>query len=111
MFQWLWKILGTSRKTPLRAPEAQASIDAETEKLALYHFRSCPYCVRVRRAIDKLGLSIELRDIRQDGARREELIGGGGKKTVPCLRIEQGGEVRWMYESRDIVRYLEQRFS
>jgi len=32
---------------------------------------------------------------------------GGGKTQVPCLRIEQaGGEVEWMYESDDIIRYL-----
>ena len=36
-----------------------------------------------------------------------DLIAGGGKNQVPCLRIETGsGDVRWLYESIDIVRYL-----
>ncbi len=29
---------------------------------------------------------------------------------VPCLKIEQAGEVTWMYESNDIISYLNQRF-
>jgi len=38
---------------------------------------------------------------------KADLIAGGGKSQVPCLRIEgENGEVRWMYESTDIVRYL-----
>ncbi len=36
-----------------------------------------------------------------------DLIAGGGKSQVPCLRIEtENGDVRWLYESIDIVRYL-----
>lgn len=39
-----------------------------------------------------------------------DLITGGGKSQVPCLRIETGsGDVRWLYESIDIVRYLKTR--
>ena len=29
---------------------------------------------------------------------KAELIAGGGKKQVPCLRIEDTGGTRWMYE-------------
>jgi len=28
---------------------------------------------------------------------------------VPCLRIERGEEVEWMFESMDIIRYLASR--
>ena len=36
-----------------------------------------------------------------------ELLMGGGRATVPCLRIEDdAGAVRWLYESNDIVEYL-----
>ena len=36
-----------------------------------------------------------------------DLIAGGGKSQVPCLRIEdEKGDVSWMYESLDIIRYL-----
>lgn len=94
-----------------RTPEAQAQVDSEAAALSLYHFGICPYCKRVRRAIKRLALRIELRDIRAEPRIRQELIQGGGKDQVPCLRIhdpEKGD--RWLYESADIVRYLEQRF-
>ncbi|MCA7113286.1 hypothetical protein LGL75_14005 [Staphylococcus aureus] len=29
---------------------------------------------------------------------------------MPCLRIEENGQTRWMYESSDIVAYLEKTF-
>ena len=78
------------------------------ERLALYHFPYCPFCVMVDRAIRRLGLDIERRNIRQDRAHAEELHGGGGRTTVPCLRIETpGGEILWLYESRDIIAWLE----
>jgi glutaredoxin len=76
-------------------------------KLSLYHFQSCPYCLLVRRAIDELGLEVELRDILEDPARLRELVEATGRRMVPCLRIEsEDGTVRWMHESRDIVDYL-----
>ncbi|SLJ83579.1 glutathione S-transferase N-terminal domain-containing protein [Psychrobacter sp. DAB_AL43B] len=41
---------------------------------------------------------------------RSELAENGGRVKVPCLRIEENGEVQWMYESNDIIAYLQQRF-
>jgi glutathione S-transferase len=36
---------------------------------------------------------------------------GGGKIQTPCLRItDQTGKVQWLYESKEIIRYLQQRF-
>jgi len=29
---------------------------------------------------------------------------------VPCLKITENGEDRWMYESNDIIAYLNGRF-
>ncbi len=76
-------------------------------RFALYHYPSCFFCVRVRRALSSLGIEAELRDIHQDGRWREELVAARGRQTVPVLRIEsEDGEVSWMSESRDIVRYL-----
>jgi glutathione S-transferase len=93
-----------------RSAEAQAGVDAATAGLALYHYPSCMYCARVRRAIERLRLNIELRDVMHDPARRRELIEGGGRATVPCLRVDGADGTRWMYESADIVRYLVERF-
>ena len=42
----------------------------------------------------------------------DELIRGGGKSQVPCLRIDHpGGTTQWMYESTDIIAYLRRRFA
>ncbi len=77
-------------------------------KLALYHFDSCPYCERVRAALGRLDLQIELRDVHSEPEWRQELVRATGKQMVPCLRIEQeDGRARWMHESADIIRYLE----
>ncbi|MFC5695923.1 glutaredoxin family protein [Pseudomonas sp. GCM10022186] len=94
-----------------RSPEAQARVAEETASLALYQFNACPFCVKTRRAMHRLNLPITLRDAKNDEAHRAALLSGGGKIKVPCLRIEENGESRWMYESNDIIRYLENRFA
>jgi glutaredoxin len=81
------------------------------DKLVLYHFDGCPYCSMVRSAIDQLGVDVELRDIFQDSQHRDDLVKARGRATVPVLRIESpDGEDRWMPESRDIVRYLQETY-
>lgn len=95
-----------------RSNEAQAEVDAQTAKIQLYHFNSCPYCARVRSTIEALALNIEYRDTRKDPKNSDDLLAGGGKRTVPALRIEQeDGSVQWMYESKDIMQYLNKRFA
>lgn len=86
------------------APADQPAAD----KLALYQFDGCPFCRRVRRAIDSLGVDVELRDIRLNERYRDELIEARGRATVPVLRIiHTDGRERWMPESADIIAYLE----
>jgi glutaredoxin len=109
----LSRLLGKLCSTPKlrRSPAEQQQVDAATRSLALYHFPTCPYCVRVNRAIKRLALQIELRDARLP-VYRQELRMQGGCYQVPCLRIEQERQdPQWLYESRDIIAYLEQRFS
>lgn len=93
-----------------RSADAQAQVDAATSHMALYHYESCMFCARVRRAIGTLKLNIELRDVLRDPTHRNDLVAGGGSTTVPCLRIEEGGKTNWMYESADIIAYLNRRF-
>jgi glutathione S-transferase len=84
---------------------------AATEGLSLYHYRACAFCARVRRATERLGLELELRDVQLESERRAELMAATGRGTVPVLRIEEApGEIRWLPESSDIIRYLEGRF-
>jgi len=79
---------------------------------ALYHSQWCGFCTRVLQAAQGMGLALELRDVDMEAGRRAELVAGGGKGQVPCLRIEKDvGDVRWMYESADIVAYLREQAS
>ena len=77
-----------------------------TETYQLFKYDTCPFCLRVRRFLEQSGIEIEMRDIYQEDGAMRELVQGGGRSTVPCLRIQRGDEVEWMYESLDIMRYL-----
>jgi glutaredoxin len=102
----------TRPKPVQRSAEAQAEVDKQTENMALYHFQMCPFCVKTRRQIHRLGLNIENRDARNDERWNHELINEGGKYQVPCLKISKAdGSVQWMYESSDINQYLDETFS
>lgn len=95
-----------------RPPREQEAVDAGTRNLTLYQFRACPFCIKVRRAMKRLSLNIETRDAQKDGRAREELLQGGGKIKVPCLKVtDEHGNATWMYESSEIIGYLRQRFA
>ena len=72
--------------------------------LVLYKFDACPYCQYVLQYVAKRGLRIPTRDTRADPGARDELERIGGMTQVPCLVID--GQA--LYESRDIVAWLEQ---
>ena len=52
----------TRPKGIVRPPAEQQAVDARTRKLALYHFPTCPFCLKTRRVIRQLSLDIELRN-------------------------------------------------
>ena len=81
------------------------------ESYVLYQYRSCPFCARVRRHLNGRGIELPERDILRDAAAFRELLAGGGRSTVPCLRIESAAGTRWMYESADIIDYLDSRLA
>ena len=56
-------------------------------ELVLYKYDACPFCMRVIWTIDRLGLPIELRDIRKDPAADADLRKIGGKRQVPMMTI------------------------
>ena len=93
-----------------RSVEDQSKVDQETKILKLYQFYACPFCVKTRRAIKRLNLKVETRDAQSEGEFRKELELNGGKIKVPCLKIECAGEASWLYESNDIIKYLDERF-
>jgi glutaredoxin len=102
----------TRPKSLVRSTEKQALIDQQTAGLVLYHFEACPFCVKVRRHVLRLGLNIEMRDIKVTPSYADELVKGGGEYQAPCLRISAPGAAdQWMYESSDINAYLSSRFA
>lgn len=109
-FMLLWSSLATP-KGVVRPPEVQDKIDQECEQLTLYHFKTCPFCIKVRHEMARLSLPIALRDAQHDTKHRDDLLKGGGKIQTPCLQItDQTGKVQWLYESKEIISYLQQRF-
>ncbi len=94
-----------------RTAAAQASVDAAAKGLTLYQFHACPFCVKTRRTLHRLNVPVALRDAKNNEQDRQTLLEQGGKIKVPCLRIEENGQTTWMYESKVIIDYLNQRFS
>lgn len=101
----------TQPKGVERPAAEQAAVDARTRDLALYHFPTCPFCLKTRRTLRRLSLDIELRNAQHDDAHRAALIAGGGKPQVPCLLIAAAdGEASWLYDSGAINAYLTREF-
>jgi len=107
----LWELMTTPAGI-VRAAKAQQEVDDQSRSLALYQFKTCPFCIKVRREINRLSLPIELRDAQKNPQHRAALLQGGGHLKVPCLQIrDELGNVQWLYESSDINQYLQQRFA
>ena len=105
LMDWLFK-----PSVVKRSDEEQVKVDLETKTLKLYQFYACPFCVKTRRAIKRLNLKVETRNAQAAGEFRKELELSGGKIKVPCLKVEVAGEASWIYESNDIIKYLDERF-
>ena len=105
LIDWLFK-----PSVVTRSDEEQVKVDLETKTLKLYQFYACPFCVKTRRAIKRLNLKVETRNAQAPGEFRKELELSGGKIKVPCLKVEVAGEASWIYESNDIIKYLDERF-
>lgn len=101
-----------TRPRKLKRPVSeQENIEGELGELTLYQFFACPFCIKIRRTLHKLNLPITKRSVSKGSPYRLELEQEGGKIQVPCLRIEQNGQVEWMYESSQIIAYLNERFA
>lgn len=70
--------------------------------MKLYHFHPCPYCEKVRFALDHLGLSWD--EIVVDPADRAAVIAASGQPLVPVL--DDGTKV--VADSTRILEYLAQ---
>ena len=107
-------LLSEKLSTPVavtRSAADQADADRACENLALYQFSACPFCIKVRKEIARLGLKIETRDAQHNSDHRAALEAGGGRIKVPCLLIKNDeGQSEWLYESDTIKAWLQSRF-
>lgn len=99
-------------KAIARSPEEQLAVDRAANNLALYQFRACPFCIKVRKEMARLGVTVEQRDVRNDAGHRAALQAGGGRVKVPCLLIRHDdGRQEWLYESDAINAWLQGQFA
>lgn len=79
------------------------------ELLELYEFEGCPYCRLVREALTELDLDALIYPCPKRGARyRPKVQEMGGKQQFPYF-VDPNTGTR-CYESRDIIRYLYDRY-
>ncbi len=93
-----------------RTPEQQRLVEEQLKNMTLYQLYACPFCIKTRRNLRRLNLPMEIKSVSENSPYRSELEAGGGRIQVPCLRLQQNDTDVWMYESSDIIRYLEQQF-
>lgn len=77
----------------------------QRETIKLYTGTYCPYCQRVKRELDRLGLDYEPMNADADG--RDEVIRLSGQRAIPIMTI--GDEV--LVDSSQIIRELRGRYS
>mgnify|MGYP001377596563 FL=1 len=93
-----------------RMPNEQKSIDEKMKDLSLYDYSTCPFCIKVRRFMHEKNISIQILDAANNETHKSDLLAYGGKQQVPCLRIpQQTSDDIWLYESDDIISYLQRQ--
>jgi len=102
----------TRPKGMLRPAASQAEVDRQCAGIVLYQYKTCPFCIKVRQEMRRLALNLQQLDAQHPGANRDDLVNGGGKAKVPCLKItDSAGKTQWLYESGEIIKYLRSRFA
>ncbi|MCQ4334061.1 glutathione S-transferase N-terminal domain-containing protein [Natronomonas sp. F2-12] len=74
-------------------------------EITVYRLQACPYCERVIRVLNDLGLSYRSRFVEPRHSRRNAVKRLSGSRTVPAIVDERTGVT--MSESANIVEYLE----
>jgi glutathione S-transferase len=94
-----WRVGMGGRYRPARQP---------AKPLELWSYEASPYCRIAREALSSLELPYRLHNVAQGSARRDEFVARSGRMMVPWLSDPNTG--RTMFESADIVRYLESTY-
>lgn len=75
----------------------------------LYELEGCPYCAKVKRTLDDLGLEYESRLVPASHAERDDVEAVSGQTGVPVL-VDEANDIEGMPESDDIVAYLRRTY-
>ncbi len=78
------------------------------QPLELFNMEGSPYCRKVREVLSELDLEYTVRNVPRGSPQREELARRGGKVQVPFL-VDPNAKTA-MYESDEIVAYLEREY-
>lgn len=99
-------------KGVVRDQAAHEEVNRQCQALALYEYKTCPFCMKVRRELAALSLPIQRIDAQHPGPDRTALQTQGGQAKVPCLKVtDTSGQSLWMYDSDKIIGYLRGRFA
>ncbi|MFB6154834.1 MAG: glutathione S-transferase N-terminal domain-containing protein [Haloferacaceae archaeon] len=77
--------------------------------IELYELQGCPFCIRVKRKLEDLGLDYESHYVPAPHGQRTEVRELSGQTGVPVI-VDPDHDVHGMYESADIVDYLEETY-
>ncbi|WP_338740122.1 glutaredoxin family protein [Haloplanus salilacus] len=76
--------------------------------ITLYRLQACPYCERVVRTLDDLGLDYTSRFVEPMHSERNVVKRVAGSRPVPAIVDERTGVT--MSESANVVEYLESTY-
>ena len=77
--------------------------------LELYELEGCPYCAKVTKKLDELGLEYDSHMVEREHSKRTEVEQVSGQTGVPVL-VDPDHGIEGMPESDDIVEYLEETY-
>ncbi|MDZ5812680.1 glutathione S-transferase N-terminal domain-containing protein [Halorubrum sp. AD140] len=78
-------------------------------QITLYRLQACPYCERVVRILDELGLAYRSRYVEPMHSDRDVVKRVSGARSVPAIVDRETGVT--MSESANIVEYLEATYA
>ncbi|MHC3436712.1 glutaredoxin family protein [Natrialbaceae archaeon A-gly3] len=76
--------------------------------ITFYRLQGCPFCERVARVLEELGLEYRSRFVEPLHSKRNVVKRVAGVRTVPVIEDERTGVT--MAESDNIVTYLERTY-
>jgi len=89
------------------AASGTASVEA-SDPLTIYRLQACPFCERVVRRLDELGVDYESQFVEPLHSERNVVKRISGKRTVPAIVDPNTGVT--MSESANIVAYLDRTY-